>query len=76
MADILDAKPGAAAIEKEGGQALALHTDVTDPASAREMVSQTVARFGKLDVLINNAAIFGSLSLKPFDQISSEEWAR
>jgi NAD(P)-dependent dehydrogenase (short-subunit alcohol dehydrogenase family) len=74
MADILDVKPGAAAIEESGGEALALHADVTDSASVRDMVSQTVARFGKLDVLINNAAIFGSLSLKPFDQISSEEW--
>jgi NAD(P)-dependent dehydrogenase (short-subunit alcohol dehydrogenase family) len=32
--------------------------------------------FGGIDILVNNAALFGTLSLKPFDQITSEEWDR
>ena len=47
----------AAACEKAGGQALAVPTDVTDPEQCRALVAQTVARFGGLDVLVNNAGL-------------------
>lgn len=76
VADVLDAAPVAAAIEKAGGRALALKTDVTRPESVQQMVRDTVAKFGQIDVLVNNAALFGNLALKPFDQIDSAEWDR
>jgi NAD(P)-dependent dehydrogenase (short-subunit alcohol dehydrogenase family) len=44
------------AIEAAGGQALALACDVADAAQVASLVEQTVARFGRLDVLVNNAA--------------------
>lgn len=47
-----------AAIEKEGGTALAITTDVTDRQQVGEMVEQTLARFGGLHVLFNNAGSF------------------
>ena len=45
----------AAAIEAEGGQALAVTVDVTSDAEVRAMVEATQARFGRLDILVNNA---------------------
>lgn len=45
----------AAAIESAGGQALAVHVDVTQDASVADMVAATVKRFGRLDILVNNA---------------------
>jgi NAD(P)-dependent dehydrogenase (short-subunit alcohol dehydrogenase family) len=50
------AKDTAAEIEKNGGQALAVHLDVTSAASCREAVAATVARLGGLDVLFYGAA--------------------
>lgn len=55
-------------------QVLSLATDVTDAASCREMVAKTVAKFGRLDILVNNAALFGKLDLKPFGDIPTREW--
>ena len=61
-------------IETKGGQALALHTDVSDEVSTKEMVRKTLERFGKIDILVNNAAFYGSIVLKPFYEITVDEW--
>lgn len=45
----------AAAIEAGGGQAIAVHVDVTQDASVADMVAAAVKRFGRLDILVNNA---------------------
>lgn len=45
----------AAAIESGGGQAIAVHVDVTQDASVADMVAAAVKRFGRLDILVNNA---------------------
>lgn len=45
----------AAAIEAAGGQAIAVHVDVTQDASVADMVAAAVKRFGRLDILVNNA---------------------
>ena len=50
-------------INGEGGRALALPVDVSDPASAKEMADRTLAEFGGIDYLVNNAAIFGGMKL-------------
>jgi 3-oxoacyl-[acyl-carrier protein] reductase len=57
-----------------GGEALALPTDVSDPESAEEMARATMATYGQIDVLVNNAAVYYGLQMKPFDKISLEEW--
>lgn len=76
LADVSDASPVADAIKANGGQAHAVATDVTDPVSVQAMVESAVSRFGTVTILVNNAALFGKVTPKPFEQISSEEWDR
>lgn len=52
----------AEAVEKAGGQALALRTDIRDDAAIAEAVRATVERFGGIDILVNNAS---AISLTP-----------
>jgi 3-oxoacyl-[acyl-carrier protein] reductase len=61
-------------IEAQGGKALAVTTDVSQEASIASMVAETEKRFGRIDVLINNAGIFSTLDMRPFDQIPVSEW--
>jgi 3-oxoacyl-[acyl-carrier protein] reductase len=51
------AEEAVAAIEEAGGQAFAVQADVTDPAAVEAMVAQTVERWGKLDILVNNSGV-------------------
>lgn len=64
----------AAEIETAGGRALAVQTDVTEPDSAAAMVDATLSAYGRLDILINNAAIFVTLPRRPFEDIPLAEW--
>ena len=61
----------AAGIRAEGGTALALHVDVSDPESAKAMGDRTLAEFGGIDYLVNNAAIFGGMKL---DFLLTVDW--
>jgi NAD(P)-dependent dehydrogenase (short-subunit alcohol dehydrogenase family) len=61
-------------ILKASGQALAITTDVGDPASIAEMIELVEDEYDRIDVLINNAGIFSTLEMRPFDQIPLEEW--
>src|SRR5256714_11356062 len=45
-------------IKKQGGRALFVQTDVADEDSVRRMVAEVVRAFGKVNVLVNNAAVF------------------
>ena len=72
--DLRDCAETLNVIEQEGSQGLALKTDVTDPDSAREMASAAVDAFGGIDVLVNNAALYGSLTFAPFDKLDEKEW--
>jgi len=74
VADILDGRETVEAIQKTGGEAIAVKTDVTSEESTREMAARTIEAFGRIDVLVNNAAIFATIVKKPFWQIPAEEW--
>ena len=74
IADILDGKETVDTIVQSGGEAIYLPTDVTSEGSTQEMARQTVERFGRIDILINNAAFFATIVKRPFYEISAEEW--
>ena len=61
----------AAGIRAEGGRALALPVDVSEPDSAKAMAERTVVEFGGIDYLVNNAAIFGGMKL---DMLLTVDW--
>ena len=58
------------------GRALAVHTDVADLASAQNLADRTLREYGRIDVLINNAAIFSRITMAPFWELPVEEWKR
>jgi NAD(P)-dependent dehydrogenase (short-subunit alcohol dehydrogenase family) len=63
-------------IESSGGKAAAVAVDIGDETSVQAMSEAAAARFGRIDVLINNAAIFATLQKKPFWDIAVDEWER
>ena len=74
IADILDGAEVARQISKEEGQVLALKIDVSKEEDTRRMAEETVKKFGRVDILVNNAAVFLGIKRRSFDQISAEEW--
>ena len=56
-----------------GKEALAVQTDVTDAAEVRALVEAAVSRFGRVDVMLNNA---GLMPLAPLDRLRIDEWDR
>ena len=78
VADIQEDKADDVAREVQGlgGEGLAIGVDVSDPESVRTMVGRTIERFGRIDVLLNNAAIFATIEMKHFEKIGFEEWNR
>ena len=59
-------------IKSMGGESLAIATDVTDPEQVDNMVSQTISRFGCVDIMVNNAG--GAMFIKPPEKLKPAEW--
>jgi NAD(P)-dependent dehydrogenase (short-subunit alcohol dehydrogenase family) len=74
VADILDGKETVDAITAIGGEALYVKTDVTSEESTQSLARKVVERFGRIDILVNNAALFADLVKKPFWEIPASEW--
>ncbi|HXG37121.1 MAG TPA: SDR family NAD(P)-dependent oxidoreductase [Dehalococcoidia bacterium] len=69
VTDILDGSETVAAVEKENGEAIFLPLDVTDWEQAHAVVAETVKAFGRLDILVNNAALTGGI-IKPWTEFT------
>jgi NAD(P)-dependent dehydrogenase (short-subunit alcohol dehydrogenase family) len=79
VADLLldEGKRLADELEAAGGEAIFVRTDVADQAATAALAEQAVARFGRIDALINNAAIYADLGHKTsFTDISVADWDR
>jgi NAD(P)-dependent dehydrogenase (short-subunit alcohol dehydrogenase family) len=76
ITDIDDCEPVARDIRTsyQGAEVLALRTDVSSEKACEEMVAKTVERFGRLDILVPNAAMFGKLGYKGFEDIPVAEF--
>ena len=61
-------------IDEAGGTAIATQTDVGDRESADAMVAETLDAYGRIDVLVNNAALFSTLERRKFEDIPLDEW--
>ncbi len=63
---------------KDHCESLAITVDVSDETATKNMAAQTLARFGRIDVLINNAAIFATIPMNRgrIETITPEEWDR
>ncbi len=59
-----------------GGQCIPLVVDIGDESAVQEAAAAIDRRFGRCDVLVNNAAIFSTIKMRPFEQIPLEEWNR
>ena len=63
-----------AEVTDSGANAIFCTTDVSSEASCKQMVDEAFKAFGHVDVLINNAAIFSTIQMKPFWEMSVAEW--
>ena len=74
VADLLDGGPVVAEIEAAGGRAFHARVDVAEAASVNAFVADVLARCGRIDGLVNNAAIFANLTPKRFFDIDEAEF--
>lgn len=72
--DLSDSAETVAAIEAAGGTAAGIACDVTDEARVDAAVAETVERFGRVDVLVNNAGVFSTVKRGPFWEIDPDDW--
>ena len=76
IADLLDGSPVVEELAGAGSEAVAVTTDVSDEASTVAMADAAMERFGQVDVLINNAAMFSETTRGPFTDVPIDEWDR
>ena len=76
VADLADATSVADEIRDAGGEAVSVRVDVTDLASTEDMARAAAERFGRVDVLLNNAGWFKQAFRGPWTEIDVEEWDR
>jgi NAD(P)-dependent dehydrogenase (short-subunit alcohol dehydrogenase family) len=76
VADISDPRSVVGEIEGAGGAALAVTVDVASQESTEALAAATLERFGQVDFLVNNAAIYAGLASKAFTDIEADEWDR
>jgi NAD(P)-dependent dehydrogenase (short-subunit alcohol dehydrogenase family) len=77
IADLQRFGEAAAVIAKAtGARTLGLQVDVSSESDVTRMAAETVKAFGRIDILVNNAAVFSTLKLKPFEEIGVEEWRK
>ncbi|MBM86109.1 MAG: dehydrogenase [Rhodospirillaceae bacterium] len=73
-ADVRDCAETVLSITSTGGKAIAVALDVRDQDSCDAMADTTLAEFGRIDTLVNNAALYGGLKGGRFEQLPADEW--
>jgi NAD(P)-dependent dehydrogenase (short-subunit alcohol dehydrogenase family) len=76
IADVSDGSNTAKKVAKAGSEAFFVKTDVSIEKECLAMAKAASDKFGAIDILINNAAVFANIVLKPFTELSSKEFKR
>lgn len=76
VGDVIPTDGTCDAIRSAGGRVTGTKADVTDPASVEAFIKTATTAYGRLDILINNAAMSGHLQLTPMLELKSDEWDR
>lgn len=74
--DVRDCAETVAAIAKAGGKATAVTLDVADMSSCRAAADKAMGEYGRIDALVNNAALYAGLKGGRFDQLDEGQWDR
>jgi 3-oxoacyl-[acyl-carrier protein] reductase len=64
----------ASEIQDKGGKAIAIKADVTSEEATLAMAKETIKKFGRIDILVNNAAMVYGITRRPFTEIPVDEW--
>lgn len=76
ICDLMDCTNVVNTIAQSGGEAFGMEVDVSDEAQVAALVARTVETFGKVDVMVPNAAVFATIDRRSFLEIGVEEWDR
>ena len=76
IADIVDGGDTVARVSRAGSEAIFVKTDVTRQDQCHAMAGAAADRFGRIDILVNNAAIYAGIIKKPFMDVTTDEWNR
>jgi NAD(P)-dependent dehydrogenase (short-subunit alcohol dehydrogenase family) len=76
VADMKNAAAAAERLRKKGFKAGHADTDVSSEADTQRMAKTALKKFGRIDILLNNAAIYSTLTLKPFEQLTVADWRK
>jgi 3-oxoacyl-[acyl-carrier protein] reductase len=76
VADIRDPEATVKEIEAEGGTAIGVTVDISDEASVADLMAASTERFGRIDGLVNNAALYGDVEQGPLEMLTAEVWDR
>ena len=74
VTDVQDTDAAVKAITDAGGTAKGMKVDITNNDDLKAMVDTATGEFGALDIMVNNAAIFATITPKPFFEISDDEF--
>ncbi|MFN5541910.1 MAG: SDR family NAD(P)-dependent oxidoreductase [Betaproteobacteria bacterium] len=74
--DLRGAEEAATEFVSAGHSAIGLQADIANEVDTMRWAAAARARFGSVDILVNNAALFSTLKNRPFDEIPAEEWRR
>src|SRR4030042_6700839 len=76
IGDVLDGKETVDAVKKSGSEAIFMKTDVSKQDQCNALAKEAMDRFGSIEILVNNAGLFANIILRPFIEITTEEWMR
>jgi NAD(P)-dependent dehydrogenase (short-subunit alcohol dehydrogenase family) len=76
IADVAGAEAAAEEMTANGHTAIGVTCDVSSVDDTETMAARAIEAFGQIDVLVNNAGIYSSLQLRPFEEIPVDEWQK